>query len=207
VRGRAPLRTGGFTLIELLVAITIVSFLGLAIYNVFYQGVNIWNRAVKEDPEIDFEFFYDKLALELRNVSPYKTPSLVGKGDSIEFFTLTPGNRLEGHEIESSNRVPSKVTYSFDAPRKAIRRKEEDYHEILNDRTKTDTQGRVVATDVSRVTLQYFSSGKWNRGLQWRNSWQRECLPDAVQAKIEFGTDSTEAVTRIIPLASMRCQG
>jgi prepilin-type N-terminal cleavage/methylation domain-containing protein len=189
----------GFTLIEILVSTSIISFLGVVIYATFYQGLNIWSRALNQDPVIDVDIFLDRLGGELSHAFQYTSPALVGQKDSVTFYSLARAVDGEGH------RLPVKVTYEFQPEESQVLRQEKQYGEILYPSGQSAQSGRPMIDKIAALKFRYYAVDETTRQYRWLDYWRAECMPDAIQVQLTYGGTSRKEISKIFPFRSHTC--
>jgi prepilin-type N-terminal cleavage/methylation domain-containing protein len=196
----------GFTLLELLIAAVLTSLVGIVIYTTFYQGLNIWKRAVRTNPQIDFEFFFSKFEKDLHNIFFYASPAFIGKSSSIEFYSLLPS--LEVSKVANGGQLiasPTNVKYSFDLEKQAIRKVERDIYQLLHAEKKRVSKEREAVSDIRNLAFQYYGYDERTRNHRWWDDWINECVPQAVKVRIEYEQGVSKSVSKIFPISVNNC--
>jgi len=201
---RLPVSSKGFTLMELVIATLIISFLGTVIYTVFVQGLRLWNRAVKERPEIGIGLCFEKLTVDLRNALVYSNVGLVGGTDSMEFYTLGDSELYLPENKFERRTEPLLVQYSFQKSDSAVRRSQLNYYEILN-QAKIPQKSARIADHIVRLKFSYFRSDP-KAVVDWASQWQEKCLPEAVKINLDFkDQNKVKSMSKIISLPAGGC--
>ena len=184
----------GFTLVELILAVILISFLGGVVYNIFAQGIQLWNYAVRESSQIDLYLCFEKMTDDIRNALKYSSEKFSGSIDSMQFYSQSTSISRFG---------PIRVQYVFDRQKKELRRIESDYKVILN--SGSDVQETVLAHHVVNCAFSYYYSDQKN-SYGWKNAWNDMCFPEAVRVSVDYSEKNVmKNVTKTITLPSGGC--
>ncbi|MDP3791112.1 MAG: type II secretion system protein [Candidatus Omnitrophota bacterium] len=177
-----------FTLIETLLAMTIFAFIGLGIAMSFFSGIKLWDRATTSGLWInDMVLNFETVSKELRQ--SLDVPAIGFEGD-IKSFSF-PG--LSGNKIV-------KVSYSFDAAAKAIKRSETMIKDIIEEKMKVESVEK-NAFPLDEFSAQYLKMDKDSKSLEWKDEWKKE---DGIFIAVRFkGKSHNEEFqkTIFIPIA------
>lgn len=220
----------GFTLIEVMLAVMIVSVISVAIYTTFAQGINLWKRALSEQPDLDVELFLEKAAMDLRNAFPYGTQGFSGSEDSFEFYRIAPRDLAEAKGKKARADVPVRIRYSVDrdesaggrtgggrtlvsggaqAPaerlenpydKRCVLRTEEVYQKVLNPKLKGMERKDRIASGLNACSFRYYVWDDHRKVYEWRKKWAGPGLPDSVKIVIGFGKKYDQKRMEIIPI-------
>lgn len=191
----------GYSLIELLVSLIILSIVGGALYTLLSQGLNLWNRAQKEVPELETAIFFEQVAMDLRNAITFGDAPFKGSNDSMELYALRPSNvASEGRFLNS----PVRIRYEWSLVKKTIDRSVLNYTDILNGKNKYG-DSRTLIQKIHSVQFRYYDSLDPMAG-GWKSVWARPCLPSAVQIYFEWGSGKSEKFSSVFPMPSSNCQ-
>jgi|GEM_PF-1302833 len=188
----------GFSLIELLVAMTIVSFLGGAIFVTLAQGIRIWQAAVRESKQGVQEFFFEEIKSELRNSFFYGKSAFNGQNQMLEFHALVSDLRGKGSQTHTL-KVPAQIRYRFQPEKKLIQKEITFYEKMLNKRSalyKTKPALEGVAT----MSVEYYQRPKKATSASWVQKWSGTCFPEAVKITMSLEASPALKETRIFSI-------
>lgn len=191
-------------MIELLVAIVVSSFLILAVYATFSQGVGIWRRAMTSFPKSEVDIAVEKMKQDLRNAYPYRPDMMSGGPTWMQFYAL----RLQDQPPGASDPIgePIRIHYHWDSIQGDLVRTEEGYERLLYQNTTLKPSVKKVLADVRRFKIYYQHRGGENRSGQWLQEWKGKCLPSALRIEIERGRGKSKDVyARKMDLPLERC--
>ena len=77
-----------FTLMEMLLVVSLLSVIGLGIFQAVNSGVKIWDRNRQSIIDEDVAIFLDRFSRDLRNALPYSQLTFTGRPERIGFPTL-----------------------------------------------------------------------------------------------------------------------
>lgn len=173
----------GFTLVELIIATTILFFLGFSIYQVFSQGVRLWNRASKNRPETEISLFFEKLASDLRNSVKLSGQEFIGSSNGLSFYALGLQDIYHNAKTERVAQ-PLWIRYEFNRDRTEIQRSQSGYYAILNSGQTPEKIGQ-MASHVVGCKYAYLKRDK-DGTTDWINQWKNECRPEAVKVYVDY---------------------
>jgi len=187
-------REEGLSLIEMLIAVSILSFIGLVLYTVFYQGTKLWQRSLLMKPDIESDIIFEKMAHDLRSAYSAKMGSFGGKADHVEFFAYSRG-AIEEPNGEIRIHSPAKVRYHFDDTARQLYRGEETYMKLSP-----------LGENLKECKFEYYHEDAARKVYEWKDFWDSPCPPKAVRVSLRFD-DQKETVfhTKIISLPADAC--
>ena len=177
---RKPL--GGFTLIEMMLVVSLLSMIGLGIFQVASNGLKIWSRAEHAVLEEDAAIMLDRLGRDLRNTRPYSLLSFDGKSQELSFPTIVrvradpKGVDQDQEFIDQLGRIQIR----FDAMKKVITMRQANYSQALESKWQKE---RVLLSAVSSLKFSYLYLNE--QGLQKERETAGE-VPYAVVMELEF---------------------
>ncbi len=118
-----------FTLVEVLLVMTMLSMIGLALFNTFANGFKIWERHRKFVVEQDVLIFFEKINQDLRNTLVFSPIPFTGQEDSISFPT-----RIKTVREDTGGVIPQigEVIYAFDPTSKKLTRRQGSYMQAVH---------------------------------------------------------------------------
>lgn len=196
-RGRA-----GFTLIELLIAAYLVALSGAAVYQVFAQGVRLWNYAYHDQSGLEVALWMEQLGHDLRNASFCTVDPFVGQANSIEFCSANHLNTKRLSRGGSSELV--RVRHQFDPSSKRIVRGVRSWAEILFSKWGA-IQNHLAVENVKACKFSFYTGGDKGKD-DWLNRWPHRCLPVAVRMMVEYGsTNRLSTMTKTVWIPTGGC--
>ncbi len=178
-------KTTGFTVVEMLLVISLMSVVGLSVYNCLANGLKIWQRGSQAIVEEDVSIFLDKLKSDLHNCIFYSQIRFLGQSNKLIFASLvrTPlDTKKQGQDRHDdyTDEIGA-VEYYFDADKGKVYRRQANYSQSLKNKFGPP---RLIASDVRSLSFKYscFSSQV--------DVWQDECqdiVPSEIIVEIQFG--------------------
>lgn len=206
-RFRGKLSEGkGMTLVEILIAVSIISFLGLVLYTIFYQGTKLWRRAALMQIDIDSDMVFEKMSSDLRNAYSGSPGQFTGKGGRVEFFSYSKNDLRDGSG-SFTVKNPVRVRYAYQDDSHTLLRLEQDYRTLLSAKLeKQDAPGTPVAEKVKECRFEYLHENPEKKTFQWKDFWNDACPPKAVRVSLQFDDQKSAAIARkIIALPAGGC--
>lgn len=197
----------GLSLIEMLIAVSILSFIGLVLYTVFYQGTKLWQRSLLMKPDIESGIVFEKMAHDLRSAYSAQMGSFDGKAARVEFYAYSR-SALEDSTGETRIDRPAKVQYLYDAGTRRLYRGEETYIKMLAflKLESAPLELSPLADNLKDCRFEYYHEDINKKIYQWKDFWDSPCPPKAIRVSLRFD-DQKETVfhTKIIPLPADAC--
>jgi len=103
------------TLVELLLVTSIMAALSIAIFQTFFNGIDVWKRSLRVSADEDILIFFDKLNNDLAHAVNFSGFTFEGAERSLTVPTVVnvPMTRSGSREIEYVFQQPGMVRYSF----------------------------------------------------------------------------------------------
>ena len=180
---RRRAKPSGFSFVEILVAVAIISFLGLAIYNTFSQGLRIWHRVRVQNPEMDIELFMERLTADLRNAVKFTSDPFKGRREGMEFYTMDFSEIRKGSD---PYREPVEVKYVYDSKTKSIGKGEKGYREMLN-QPDAPISFRPLVESILNFNVEYYFHDVQRDRFIWQNHWEEGYLPEGIKVSMDYG--------------------
>jgi hypothetical protein len=170
------------SLIELLIVVSILAFLGTAVFGVFSQGLRLWKRSAGMQPDLDSDVVFEKITDDLRGAYPSSLGAFKGDETSLQLF----GYALPREpSLPGGLRLPARVTYTFRDG--VLERTEEPYQTVLTASVDAGTPApRRVAPSLRECRFEYYHRDPKSEEYQWKSFWQGDCLPKAVRVSLKF---------------------
>jgi len=201
---KAQTNMRGLSLIELLITVVIVSFLSLAVFSTFAQGLKLWKRALSATPDIDSDFIFEKIALDLRNAYQSQMGSFVGEKDSLQFFAYGPVSYSAANGEDGIQPI-RKIHYKFDQEAKKLVKNEEMMQALLAPkREAADLAYRELLRGVKECRFDYYYPGEKTGTYLWKSFWRGDCLPKAIRISLKY--DDEHIVGNQIKIVSLPAQ-
>ncbi len=187
----------GFTLIEVLMVSSMISMIGLALFQALSNGIDIWKRADRFATEEDVAIFLEKLTRDLRNGFNYSLLDFNGKSAEIIVPTLVQTKiELSSGKVSSQNTTHlGLVKYVFRKADQRIVRLQANYGKALKGKFEKE---REVAHHIRSLSFSYFLKEKEGKSLKKLKA-QKGVLPQSVLVELDFQED-TGGVRRIVRL-------
>ena len=177
---------------------TIVSFLGGAIFVTLAQGIRIWQAAVRESKQGNQEFFYEEIKSELRNSFLYGKSALNGQNQMLEFHALVSDLR-EKKPHAHILKVPAQIRYRYEPEKKLIQKEITFYEKMLNKRS-TLYQTQTALEGVTGMSMEYYQQPKKALSASWVQKWSGTCFPEAVKITMNMESAPNLKETRIFSI-------
>lgn len=159
-----------FTLVEVILAITIFSFIAVGISTSFFSGIKLWGRAVSTDHwRNDVLLGFESIAAALRQT--VDIPDIGYSGDEKSLSFLTP----------SGNNI-IKASYSFDAQKKALIRRETKLKDVSEENVDAHSDSKSVLS-LDEFSIRYLYKDPLKDSSEWRTEWKKE---DGIFAAVRF---------------------
>lgn len=189
----------GFTFIELTFVVSLMAIVSLAVYSVFSQGINIWQRLTQDVKTEEINIFCEKISFELRNSFKFSGIDFIGREDSISFPALVTSQTEAGQEQEVDI---GRIDYSFNFQDKTLERKQANHSQLYQEKS---TALRPVLSDVRSLNFQYYYYDPDEEIYLWKTIWQGDeeiaDLPLAVRINIDFYEEARDkGITRTITI-------
>lgn len=196
----------GVTLIELLVAMTIVSILGLSVFNIFSQGLKLWKRASSVVPDVDSDIVFEKITADLSNAYQSNMAAFEGADTMMRFFSYSRRN-YDVNNPEIQIRHPKAVQYLFVPEGKLLARSEEPLEILLAKDAKTrQIPYKVVVKGLKECRFEYYHLDDKKNEFQWKPYWNGNCLPKAVRISLNYDDERRmENFVKVVSLPANSC--
>jgi len=196
---RLKRRKTGFTFIEIVFVVSLVAVVSFAVYSVFSQGINIWQRLAQEAKTDEINIFCERISTELRNSFLFTGIDFTGTEYSISFPGLVLSRLSSG---ESQEMTVGRINYSFDIQDKVLNRRQSDYSQVFQLKY---TPWRQVLSGVKNLKFKYYYYNPKQGLYLWKDLWEGPkevtALPLAVRVEIGFDKDvRIKTVTRTITI-------
>lgn len=196
---RLKRRKTGFTFIEIVFVVSLVAVVSFAVYSVFSQGINIWQRLAQEAKTDEINIFCERISTELRNSFLFTGIDFTGTEYSISFPGLVLSRLSSG---ESQEMTVGRINYSFDIQDKVLNRRQSDYSQVFQLKY---TPWRQVLSGVKNLKFKYYYYDPKQELYLWKDFWEGPkevtALPLAVRVEIGFDKDvRIKTVTRTITI-------
>ncbi|MDD5173767.1 MAG: type II secretion system protein GspJ [Candidatus Omnitrophica bacterium] len=188
----------GFTFIELIIAVTIFSIIAVSVYSVFRAGVRLWsgtNPVIQANQST--RYFFNTISMDLKNSVSYNAALPViktfgsseeenvnfeGDEQKISFMTLI---NVSGSGV-SPHAELARVIYSFDKPKKAVKRAVATKAEGLNESFAkvTEILNDIDSEDFGFEYCYKVASSPTEYTYEWKERWSDE---DRDKGKIPRG--------------------
>ena len=152
-------RAQGFTLIEVLLAASLTAVVGLAVYANLASGISMMQRIVGTSAEEDVAIFFEKFERELQNSFHYKEVQFHGEPDTFSFASQIGTDPLLGGD-EGIGRI----TYLYNSSEKSIIRREQNVHEIFEEK---EGIFRTALSNISDLGLEYLGYDSSRSRFEW----------------------------------------
>lgn len=181
----------GFTLVELLVVTVILSFVSLAIYTTFNNGLAIWQRINRQLPEEDLNIFFEKFTHDLKNTLKFTGVNFLGTNERLEFANLVYSPLLK-------NRTVGQVIYFYDPYVEILKREQRDFSRVFSGQ-----EGLVAWSLINLKSLrfQYYIYDRDKKEYLWQEDCPAETIPLAVRIDLEFKDGAKFRKTVSIPIS------
>lgn len=181
------LKTKSFTLIEVLLVSSLIAVLGVAIFHTFSNGLKLWARAQRLNPESEVALFLDKIGEDLRSTSAISGIAFKGIGAQLSFpaIVLTKADQRSSRASEGMVNQIGAVRYRFDPGTQTIYRRQANYAQAIKDRWIQEEVP--VAVGITELALHYEISSEKRYLLK---STFDEGIPRGVMVEVNFGDDS-----------------
>jgi prepilin-type N-terminal cleavage/methylation domain-containing protein len=143
-------RKQGMTLIEVLIVISILTMLGMVLYNSLSLGLKVWKKTQQVNTVEDLTIFFDKLTQDLHNILSHEKLILDGAEGRFIFPTIV--RVALGNDEENLVDQIGQIEYSFDLLHHAIIRKQASYGQAQRHEFSSE---RVLVSGVSQFRLKY----------------------------------------------------
>jgi prepilin-type N-terminal cleavage/methylation domain-containing protein len=140
----------GMTLIEVLIVVSILTMLGVVLYNSLSLGLKVWKKTQQVNTVEDLTIFFDKFTQDIHNILSHEKLILDGAEGRFIFPTIVRVSM--GNDEEDIVDQIGQVEYSFDLLRHAIIRKQASYGQAQRHEFSSD---RVLVSGVSQFHLKY----------------------------------------------------
>ncbi len=181
--------TKSLTLVELLLVTSIMAALSIAIYQSFFNGIDVWKRSGRVSTEEDVLIFFDKLNNDLARAMNFSGLEFEGQDRSVEFPTIVnvPLTRSGSREISYVFQQPGMVRYLFQYERGELSREVAYYGRALK---KEFGAPRIIVRGVAGVDFSYEDSVD---GRLEKHGPLDHTLPDYIRVRVQVKDDTGEA--------------
>lgn len=182
-------RRYAFTFVELLVSVTIVSFVGIAVYSALANGIAVWRRVNKDNSYTqNVRLTAEKMAGELRNVLQFSDIAFEGTEDSIKFCTLLLTTSQEAEDEAERHYELGRVTYFYNEEKNALSKQQLLYPLIYQEQGEFD-QSKILIGNLKKLEFSYCYLDYTTGTYQWKKDWkekEQNTFPQAVKIKMSF---------------------
>ena len=153
------------TLMEVLLTATLVSIIGVAVFQAFNNGVKLWARSKGLDRDLAAAMFLERVGDDLRSTVTIAGVPFKGTGARFSFPAVvwTPADRRGARSAEGLVDQVGAIEYYYDDGAKIVYRRQANYSQALK-RQWGDPQE--AAASVEGLAAYYYFSG--NNGMQAR---------------------------------------
>lgn len=187
----------GMTFVEILIVSALFTVISLALYNVFSNGIKVWQRAQNVVQEEDIIIFFEKLTKDLNNSYNYAAIPFEGSGNKFSFPSIIPVNTGVALDENSSviHEQMGHVQYGYDYNTKSVFRRQGNYSQALNE-NYFDPQ--TLIEDVDSIRFRYYYK---TESEEIFSEQTLETIPNRIEVTINF-TDAgyQRAMKKIIPI-------
>ena len=145
----------GMTLMEVLLTATLVSVVGLTVFQAFNNGVKLWARSKGLDRDLGTAIFLERLGDDLRSTVIINGIPFKGIGSKIAFPAVvwTPADRNGARAAEGLVDQIGAVQYYYDYADKKIFRRQANYSQALKGKWGEPQE---VASQVEDFLVRYY---------------------------------------------------
>ena len=155
---------------EVILAITIFSFIAVGISTSFFSGIKLWGRAISTDSwRNDILLGFESVSAALRQSVSIPAIGYSGDAKSVSFPAVSGNNVVE-------------ASYSFDAQKKALIRRETKLKDILEKNIDGHSDGRSVLS-LDEFSVRYLYRDPLKNISEWRAEWKKA---DGIFAAVRF---------------------
>lgn len=187
----------GVTFIEMLLVVSLLSMIGLTIYQSIAGGIKIWEKSQRFIIDEDVAIFLDKISQDLRNSLNYSLISFKGRETKIIFATIVL-TAADKHATVTEGYIHQigQVEYSFDKIQSSLLRRQANYSQATDEEFGPQ---RVMVSPLHSVRFSYYYGT--NGGTEIKRKAEG-AMPSAVKVEIEFleETGKMREVVRLIPV-------
>lgn len=179
---RTPVVRRGFTFTEMILVISVISVLGLALYQSISHGLRIWERTQRFLLEEDVAIFFDRITRDLHNAFNYSLLFFEGEEDRIAFATIVrvPVDRKIRPAGDAYTDQIGRVEYYCDGLQSILYRRVANYSQALEG---TFGKARLIARPVASLKFYYYVRDE--EAVEVKTQIE-EVLPLAVRVEVEF---------------------
>lgn len=183
---------------ELLLAMVMTALIGAAVFAALNQGITVWQRANREDPNLEYGIFLEKLNQDLRNMISYGADGLKGEQNELEFYSAVsrPG-------VLQTKENPKKIRYYYHSQKQAIMREVTEYPD-LSRKSQKAVQASVVLEKIREFSLTYLKI-RDHRELLWLKYWNDGCLPSALKVSLKSIDEKKPVVMKMVQIPVGGC--
>ncbi len=182
---RCLYQPSGMTLIEVLIVVTIVSVVGLSVYQSLSSGLRVWERHQKMVQEEDIIIFFHKFERDVRNIAPFSLIPMTGHQKRIAMpttvFTAADIKRGWGENIYVDQL--GLVEYYFDPIERSVYRRQVNYAQAVK-----NLFGRTqkVLSDVEEFRIRYYFLTE--EGVTYSSSIDN-IIPVGIEVKVAYSDE------------------
>ncbi|MEK7447908.1 MAG: hypothetical protein AAB019_00325 [Planctomycetota bacterium] len=187
----------GITLLETLLAVSLIAVVGLAIFQVYAQGTQVWRRVQTTGQQKErVLIFLERFSKELKNTFRSDGIPFSGTAQSISLAGLVPELVVQGEEQDYIFK-PGRLQYEFDPVQKVLKRAQITYPNLDK---PTDSFFRPELENIEEFSFSYY--GPAGSGFEPELLKAANELPAAVGVKIKWlkSENEVESVEKIINL-------
>ncbi len=191
------MRKPGFTLMEMILSTAMISLIGVALMQAFYNGTRVWSRVSQVDGSVDTTIFLEKIEKDARTAIAFKGISFKGSSHRVQIPTIIWTQADAASQRRNEGRIDQigAVQYSYDAAENAIVRRQANYSQALKEQW---SEGVVVLKGIKDVQWRYYAAT--DKGFDMRTQWD-EGVPAALFIEIHFEDKGGERIVRrIMPI-------
>ncbi len=180
---RTPKYKAGVTFIEMLLVVSLISVIGLTLYQSISNGVKIWEKSQRFIVDENVAIFFDKMIYDLRNALNYSLIAFEGRETRLAFAGIvTTAADKEGTVNQGYIHQIGRVEYFFDKAASRLSRRQANYSQA--------TEGefglpRVLVDSLHSVKFSYHY-GSAAQAETDVTSKADGMMPAAVKIDIEF---------------------
>lgn len=170
------------TFVEILIVSALFAVISLALYNVFSNGIRIWQRAQNVVREEEIVIFFEKITKDLNNAYNYAGIPFEGTRNKFSFPSILPVQVPNIHDSENPQiqEQMGRVFYGYDYNKKSIYRRNANYSQALKDQY---SQARTLVSDVDGVRFRYYYKTEHE---EIYSEQILETLPNRVEIEVQF---------------------
>ncbi len=177
----------GFTLMELLLVTIIFPVIAVAVYGNLRSGAEVMKRLETQSEEEDVAIFFEKVTRDFEEMFEFSGVPFKGDSRSVTFASF-----LETDPALGGNRGIGEVSYVFDLSKKALLKKERDYHELYKEKPP---RSKTLIAHVVGFEFSFFYQDPETKGFMWSDEWEdgQKKLPIGIRLDLELDDGTNHA--------------